>query len=508
MNRLATLALAVTAALPAAADPISILFVGNSYTFGRLDPVLTYNAANVRDLTRPQGDLQAVDPTKGTDPKLPVSSNNPIPNYTGAPFTNVFGTNSYPLGMNNPNTGVQGNSYSPHTKNNSWGGVAGIFKQLTEQVTGSAYVEYDVALSTRNAATLRGHFLNTANSTNWDLRGNISSQSWDKMILQEQSDEALGPNTVDGVALGSNFPSIRAYVDLIEDWVHTGRPVQAGVMTNNTNNTTYRERNMYYLGGTTSAGGAGGQYANEAACVAAGGTPSVTVNGETTSGSCANNALRTIPNNTKFSAATEIYLQQTWARPNLINAPRTATIDPVTGNASYPETNPLAPSYFSTLEAMTADMTTGMLRVADYANDDGTSGIKDIIPVGQAFLTAVQAGFATRDMYGSDAESDGLIDLWFNDGTHASVAGSYLSALTNFGAITGLDPAMFGARERAAADLGLSERDALRLQAVASYQLGFRNSVPEPGSLALAALALLGVAGLRRRVAPASGSRA
>jgi len=40
MKRLATLALAVTATLPAAAAPISILFVGNSYTFGRLDPVL------------------------------------------------------------------------------------------------------------------------------------------------------------------------------------------------------------------------------------------------------------------------------------------------------------------------------------------------------------------------------------------------------------------------------------------------------------------------------------
>ena len=57
MKCLATLAFAVVAASPAAAAPISILFVGNSYTFGRLDPVLTYNAANVRDLTKPQGPL-------------------------------------------------------------------------------------------------------------------------------------------------------------------------------------------------------------------------------------------------------------------------------------------------------------------------------------------------------------------------------------------------------------------------------------------------------------------
>ncbi len=464
---------AAFAAGPAAADPVSILFVGNSYTFGRLDPVLSYNAANVRDLTQPQGPL-VVGSTSAT-PK----------------FSDVTGTNSYGPGMINPDTGKQGNSYSPHSLTNEWGGVAGIFKQLTAQ----AGLNYDVALSTRNAATLRGHFLNTANTVNWDLRGNISSQKWDKMVLQEQSDEALGPQTVNGIPLGSNFPSIRAYVDLIEDWVHTGRPIQAGVMTNNTNDTTYRERNMYYLGGTTAAGGAGGQYANEAACVAAGGTPSVTVNGVTTSGSCANNALRTIPNNTNASAATEIYLQQTWARPNLINSPGTPTIDPATGNASYDSTKPV-PSYFGSLEAMTTDMTTGMLNVAAFADDDGTTGIKGIIPVGQAFLRAVTDGVATRDMYAADALTDGLLDLWFNDGTHASVLGSYLSALTLFGSITGLDPAMFGGSEIAARELGISAREARLLQRVASDQLGF---VPEPGSLALMLAGLAGVAATTRR---------
>jgi len=475
MTKIATILLATAIAGAAHGAPVSVLFVGNSYTFGRLDPVLTYNAANVRDLTKPQG--PAVVGSSSSTPK----------------FSDVTGTNSYPLGLINPTTGVQGNSYSPHSQTIGWGGVPGIFKMLTFQ----AGLDYDVALSTRNAATLRGHFLNTANSTNWDLRGNISSQVWNKIVLQEQSDEALGPQTVNGVALGSNFPSIRAYVDLIEDWVHTGRPIQAGVMTNTANNTTYRERNMYYLGGAgNNTGGPGGQYVNEAACVAAGGTP--TVGG--TSGSCANNTVRTIPNNTNFSVATEIYLQQTWARPNLINAPGATTIDPATGNATY--SGAPAPSYFSTLEAMTSDMTTGMTNVASFADDDSTSGIKGIIPVGQAFLTAVQAGLATRNMYAANALDDGLIDLWFNDGTHASVAGSYLSALTNFGSITGLDPAMFGAGELAARELGLSARDAVMLQSVASFQLGFRTSVPEPGSLALVALALLGVAGLKRRAAP------
>jgi hypothetical protein len=195
----ATVLLALNAT--ASAAPISVLFVGNSYTFGRLDPVLTYNAANVRDLTKPQG--PAVTSSTASTPK----------------FSDVTGTNSYPLGLINPSTGVQGNSYSPHSQTIGWGGVPGIFKQLTVQ----AGLDYDVALSTRNAATLRGHLINSANSANWDLRANIGSQVWDKMVLQEQSDEALGPQTVNGVPLGSNFPSIRAYVDLIEDWVHTGR---------------------------------------------------------------------------------------------------------------------------------------------------------------------------------------------------------------------------------------------------------------------------------------------
>ena len=462
-----TLALLAPAGVHAA--QISVLFVGNSYTFGRLDPVLTYNAANVRDLTQPQGPLVV-----GSDASTPK-------------FSDVTGTNSYGPGMINPSTGVQGNSYSPHSQTIAWGGVPGIFKQFTVQ----ASLDYDVALSTRNAATLRGHFLNTANSPNWDLRSNISSQKWDKMVLQEQSDEALGPQTVDGVPLGSNFPSIRAYVDLIEDWVHTGRPIQAGVMINNPTNTTYRERNMYYLGGTTPAGGPGGQYPSEAACVAAGGTPTV----GTTSGSCANNALRTIPNNTNSSAATDIYLQQTWARPNLINSPGTPTIDPATGNATYDVTKPV-PSYFATLEAMTSDMTTGMLNVANFADDDGTSGIKGIIPVGQAFLSAVTSGVATRNMYAPDAATDGLIDLWFNDGTHASVLGSYLSALTIFGSLTGLNPMTLGADEIAARDLGISGAEARALQRVAALQLGF--SVPVPGTAALVLLALACAVGAGR----------
>jgi hypothetical protein len=431
LRRVAATALLALAAGAAQAEAVKILFVGNSYTFARLDPVLTYNAANVRDLTQPQGPLHG-----GTDPALPFVS--------GAPFTNLTGTNSYPVGIINPATGREFNSFSPHSQAVAWGGVPGIFKQFTVQ----AGLNYEVSLSTRNAASLRGHFLNTANA-NWDMRSNIGSQQWDKVVLQEQSDEALGPRTVNGVALGSNFPSSLAYVNRIENWIHQGNAL------------SYRERDMFSE-----------IFGSVEACQAAGGGTF-----------CNNGTLRNIPANVNANPDAKIYLQQTWARPNLINAPGLASPDPRTGDAIYSSTP--ATSFFSSLEEMTEEMTAALVNVANFAGADGSGGITGIVPVGQAFLAAVQAGLATRDMYAADAATDGLIDLWFNDGTHASVWGSYLSALTLFGSITGVDPLSLGPNEIAAFDLGITPQEAVTLQLVASYTLGFTQVVPEPGTWAL-----------------------
>jgi hypothetical protein len=398
------------------ADPVLVLFVGNSYTFGRVDPVLTYNAANVRDLTRPQGPLNG-----GRDPALPFT--------TGAPFTNLTGTNSYPAGT--VINGVVQTSYSPHFASagsaGAWGGVPGIFKALTDQ----AGLNYEVSLSTRNAATLRGHFLNTANS-NWNLQGNLRLEAWDKVVLQEQSDEPLSPRTVAGVSLGSNFLSFRTYADFIEDYVKRGTAL------------SFRESDL----------GIGSS----------------------------SNTTRNIVANPNANPNAQVYLQQTWARPNLINAPGSATIDPATGNATY--SGPPPTSFFSGLEEMTTELRTNYALAAQFAGQDGSGGFAGIAPVGDAFLRAVQTGVATRNMYSIDALTDGLIDLWFNDGTHASVYGSYLSALTLFGTLTGLDPAMFGESERAARDLGISTLDALALQRVASDQWR-ASQVPVPSTIVL-----------------------
>ena len=395
-----TLAGLLCAVTVQAAEPVSILLVGNSYTFGRVDPVMSYNAANVDDMTRPRPDL-------------------PDPNFTETAGTRVW---------------------EPHP----WGGVAGIFKQFTVQ----AGLDYAVSMSTRNAATLRGHYLNTANA-DWDLRGNIAARKWDVVVLQEQSDAAL-PR---GRGANANIPQFSAYVDKIERYIHVGAAE------------TYRERAMYAA-----------IYGSAANCVAAGGTLS----------QCENNLSRVIPANANANPAARVYLTQTWARPDMV-FPHLATVS----DANYPTvpdgrpivdtSDPAFPNgYADTLyyegpdgmAAMTADLRATMQ--AKLASNPNFAGV---VWAGDAFQRALDQGVAkssgfydANGVYAPELPQD-AINLWWIDYLHASKYGSYLSALMLFGTVTGIDPWSLGASEQAAADLGILPADAVRLQRVASEQL-------------------------------------
>ena len=398
----ATLALA--AATQASAAPTSILFVGNSFTFGRVDPVMHYNAANVHDLTAAMN----------------------VVNSSGS------------------------NPYETH----NWGGVPGLFKSFTDQ----AGLNYDVSISARNAASLRGQYLNT-NPAGWDLQGNITSQKWDNVVLQGLSDEALPT----GKTANANPATFNFYANKIESYIHQG--LNPGLDVAGSINTT--EAALW--GGL-------------AACQAAG----------LSAGSC--NTARNIKTNPNENAAANVYLYETWARPDLVFAHTTPTVDPVTGAITYPAGNPAAVlAYPNAMQSMTNDLHTSYFGLAA-----SNTNFKGVVGVGDAFQTAINNGWATPNPYAANALTDGLLDLWWDDGLHANKYGSYLSGLMMFGKITGLNPQSLGYDEKAAKDLGIGQFDAYRLQQIAAQQLGFQ-VVPEPTSLALVGLGLLAAAASRRR---------
>lgn len=288
-----------------------------------------------------------------------------------------------------------------------WGGVPGIFKALADQ----AGLAYDVRHSLRGGATLRGHLLNT-NPAGWDMRANIASDRWDVVVLQGNSTEALD-------RAGGNFIQFSAYVGLLHKFITDGAAF------------SYRDRDFYP--GNTNA-------ERTAACVAA--------SGATTSVAC--NTVRNILANPNANPAAQVFLYQTWARPDL----------------TYP---PGGPYRGEPLETMTDELADAYAQAALESKGTDNKGIEDVVPVGEAFMRAVQDGVAMRNPYEPTPRQ---VDLWwFEDQFHSSKHGSYLSALVMFGALTGIDPASFGASEKAAADLGIQPREAMQLQRVAARQL-------------------------------------
>ncbi len=153
--------------------------------------------------------------------------------------------------------------------------------------------------------------------------------------------------------------------------------------------------------------------------------------------------------------AVELRLMSTWPRAD-------QTYDP---NGAW---------YGKPIAAMAHDVRAGYDKAAA-----ATPGIKSVIPVGDAWLRAMQAGVADPNPY--DGVAFGQLDLWSYDHYHASVAGYFLEALIVFGNITGLDPRSLGDAECAGFELGLSRPQVAALEQVAFDELAAGNAVkPAP----------------------------
>lgn len=102
--------------------------------------------------------------------------------------------------------------------------------------------------------------------------------------------------------------------------------------------------------------------------------------------------------------------------------------------------------------------------------------IRGVIPVGEAWVRAMDAGIA--DSNSLDGVDAGKLNLWTFDHYHASVAGYYLKALVVYGSLTLRDPRSLGGNECSGFELGLSVPQIKALQQVAYDQLMLSSPIP------------------------------
>jgi hypothetical protein len=153
----------------------------------------------------------------------------------------------------------------------------------------------------------------------------------------------------------------------------------------------------------------------------------------------------------------ELYLMATWSR----------------ADETYPRTGAWAGE---PIEAMARDVRAAYDKAAESA------AARMVIPVGEAWTRAMQAGVADPNPY--DGIEPGKIDLWAFDHYHASAHGSYLEGLVIFGSLTGRDPRSLGENECSAFELGFSRPQVRALQQVAFDELASAGVV-KPAPLVL-----------------------
>jgi len=157
----------------AAEAPVNILFIGNSFTHGRYEPVRTYNAGfgadDVHDLLCP-----SLATCSGAEQGSQID-----PAQTPAPGTTLSAQLKY----------LQANPSSQYDEPGPYGGIPGIFLQFTRE----ARLHYSVSVIAVSSATLTGYLNNTGSEVG-DLQL-IEATAWDRVVLQDQSFRPL-PSTI------------------------------------------------------------------------------------------------------------------------------------------------------------------------------------------------------------------------------------------------------------------------------------------------------------------------
>jgi len=148
---------------------------------------------------------------------------------------------------------------------------------------------------------------------------------------------------------------------------------------------------------------------------------------------------------TRVNPKVELHLTATWPR----------------ADQTYPDTGHW---HGQPITAMAHDVRAGYDKAAA-----SSPAFKSVIPVGDAFVRAIETGVADPNPY--DGITPGQVDLWARDHYHASADGYYLEALMVFGEVTGRDPRSLGDGECSAFELGITPADAKKLQQVAFDQL-------------------------------------
>jgi hypothetical protein len=146
----------------------------------------------------------------------------------------------------------------------------------------------------------------------------------------------------------------------------------------------------------------------------------------------------------------EIYLMATWSRADQV----------------YPAAGAWAGS---AIDVMARDIRAAYDKAAQEAKATA------VIPVGEAWIRAIETGVADANPY--DGIEAGKVDLWTYDHYHGSTYGYYLEALVIFGGVTGRDPRSLGNAECSGFELGLSRAQVAALQQVAFDQLAAGGTV-------------------------------